>query len=241
MRLSKLPELNCDLGEDMSNEELIIPLIDTASIACGGHFGDEISIKESLTLAGKFSVKVGAHPSYPDQENFGRKTLQIEFTTLTASLKEQVDRFKQVAANLNIAMDHIKFHGALYNDAMANAGLAQNICKWLSENYRGIPIFVSPASQMLFWAEQFGLKTRLEVFGDRAYLDNYQLQSRTEANSLFTSIDTVEPHLRSIIEQNQIITISGKKVPVDPETLCFHGDNPGLMDFLPILREKYWR
>jgi UPF0271 protein len=241
MKSSKLPKINCDLGEGVQDEEKVFSLIDYASIACGGHFGNETTISQSLIFAKESGVKVGAHPSYPDQESFGRKTLQIEFTDLTGSLKEQVDRFNRVAANLDLVMDHIKFHGALYNDAMSNADLAQNLCKWLSENHKSIPIFVSPSSQMLFWAEQFGLKTRLEVFGDRAYLDNYRLQLRSEENSLFSSLDRVKLHIQSIIEQNQIITASGKKIPVEAKTLCFHGDNPGLMDFLPILREKYWK
>jgi UPF0271 protein len=94
---------------------------------------------------------------------------------------------------------------------------------------------------MLFWAEQFGLKTRLEVFGDRAYQDNYQLLPRTESMPLFTTLKEVDEHIRFIIEEQQILTNSGNKIPVLAETLCFHGDNPGLMNFLPIIRHKYWK
>lgn len=240
MKPSKLPKINCDLGEGIPREEEIYPLIDCASIACGGHFGDDISINRSLLLAKNFSVKVGAHPSYPDPANFGRKSITIEFNLLTETLKTQIHSFEKVADKLELSMDHIKFHGALYNNAMSNALLAQQLCKWLSSQYKKIPIFVSPGSQMLFWAEQFGLKTRLEVFGDRAYQDNYHLLPRSEAGSLFSTLEKVDEHLRSIILERQIISSSGKKLPVQAETICFHGDNPGLMDFLPIIRQKYW-
>jgi UPF0271 protein len=241
MRSSKLPKINCDLGEGIANEQEIFPWIDCGSIACGGHFGDEASIASSLKLALANGVKVGAHPSYPDQENFGRKSMKLDLGALTASLNEQIDRFQLVANQLGMPSDHIKFHGALYNDAMANAELAQNLCKWLSLQYKRIPIFVSPGSQMLFWAEQFGLKTRLEVFGDRAYQANYQLVARSEADSLFTTMENVDAHIRPILLERQILTSTGKKIPAIAETVCFHGDNPGLMNFLPIIRKKYWK
>ncbi len=241
MRPSKLPKINCDLGEGVPIEEEIYPFIDCASIACGGHFGDQASIESSLQLAKVAAVKVGAHPSYPDRADFGRKSMNLEFADLAASLREQITLFSGVAQQMEIKIDHIKFHGALYNDAMANSTLAQNLCEWLSGHFKQIPIFVSPGSQMLFWAERFGLKTRLEVFGDRAYQDNYQLLPRTKHKSLFTTLKEVDEHIRFIIEEQQIITNSGNKIPVLAETLCFHGDNPGLMSFLPIIREKYWK
>ena len=241
MSRNPTPKINCDLGEGIPKEEEIFPLIDCASIACGGHFGDEKSILASLKLAKENKVKVGAHPSYPDRANFGRKSMKLEFSILKTSIQEQLDLFTLVAKTQEVAMDHIKFHGALYNDAMSNGILAQNLCHWLSSHHKRTPIFVSPSSQMLFWAEQYGLKTRLEVFGDRAYQDNYQLLYRSEPNSLFTTLKEVEAHLDSIILDQQILTHSGKKLPAYSETLCFHGDNPGLMNFLPILRKKYWK
>jgi UPF0271 protein len=241
MRPNKLPKINCDLGEGVVNEQEIYSWIDCGSIACGGHFGDEASIAFSLKLAKANGVKVGAHPSYPDQKNFGRKSMQLEFGALTASLHEQIDRFQLVAKQLEMPTDHIKFHGALYNDAMANADLAQDLCEWLSIHFEQIPIFVSTGSQMLFWAEQFRLETRLEVFGDRAYEANYQLVARSEVGSLFTTMEQVDSHIRPIIQDRQILTNSGKKIPSRADTLCFHGDNPGLMNFLPIVRKKYWK
>lgn len=241
MNRNHIPKINCDLGEGIPKEEEIFSWIDCASIACGGHFGDKSSILASIKLAKEYNVKVGAHPSYPDRANFGRKSMNLQFSILAASIQKQLDLFTLIARDQEVSIDHIKFHGALYNDAMSNALLAQDLCQWLSNHHKGTPIFVSPGSQMLFWAEQFGLKTRLEVFGDRAYQDNYQLLPRSESNSLFTTLKEVETHLDSIIYAQQILTHSGKKLPAQAETLCFHGDNPGLMNFLPILRKKYWK
>ena len=233
--------VNCDLGEGMPNEPQIIPWIDLASVACGGHFGDKGTIASTLELVRKYGKKAGAHPSYPDRLNFGRKSLDIKPGELIQSLWDQIGLFKEEAAKKEIHVDHIKFHGALYNDAAENPELAQILVEFLERNFPNIPLFVPPHSEIEKIALGAKLPVRLEVFGDRAYEDNYKLVSRKIENSLFTQTNHVVSHLESILNFGQIRTFSGGLIPVKADTLCFHGDNPGIMDFLPLVRDRFWK
>lgn len=232
--------INCDLGEGVSNEHLIIPWIDVASVACGGHFGNKDSIKATLHLIEEFGKKAGAHPSYPDQENFGRKTLDISHNDLVISLKNQVNLFLEVADSMHTPIDHIKFHGALYNDAAEQQVLAELLADFLKGNFPDTPLFVPPHSELEKAAVKCGLPFRLEIFGDRAYLPNYRLVGRNQTNSLLTQPEPVISHLESILLLGQIKTYSGELIPIETDTLCFHGDNPGILEFLPKIRREFW-
>ncbi len=236
----QLPEINCDLGEGVPGEELIFPYIDTASVACGGHTGTEESIRATLELAKEFGKKAGAHPSYPDRENFGRKSMSLSPEALKSSLIEQIQAFLHVADALEVPIDHIKFHGALYNDAAKDAELADFLTDLLGSQWPKVPVFVPPHSCMEEMSKKKGLPYRLELFGDRAYLANYQLAPRSSEGSLLTDQNTIERQLLHLFREGQLQTIDGIMIPVKADTLCFHGDNPGIHNFLPYLRKTYW-
>lgn len=233
--------LNCDLGEGITDEELILPHIDVASVACGGHFGNQQTIKRTLTLIKRFEKKAGAHPSYPDLENFGRKSISIHPKDLINSLRDQINFFLKVAEKEKVVPNHLKFHGALYNDAAANVGLAIELATFLKKEFDQIPLFVPPHSEIEKAAIQVGLPVRLEIFGDRAYEDNYKLVSRSKVNSLLTQKHQVISHLESILNHEQIKTVSGGSIPIHADTICVHGDNPGIMEFLPFIRNQFWK
>lgn len=233
--------LNCDLGEGMKNEASIIPFIDLASVACGGHFGDRNSIRETLTLIKRLGKKAGAHPSYPDRENFGRNSMLIEPEVLIQSLRNQILLFIEVDEQEEIGCDHIKFHGALYNDAAENQDLALALALFLKREFPEIPLFVPPHSEIQKAAKELDLPHKLEVFGDRAYRNDYKLLSRSVENSLFTQKKQVISHMESILEHKQIQTTTGDFIPIQADTICFHGDNPGIMEFLPFVRDQFWK
>lgn len=233
--------LNCDLGEGLANESLIIPWIDLASVACGGHCGDQHSIRETLILVKRFGKMAGAHPSYPDWENFGRKTMDISSEDLLQSLRAQLLLFLVVAEKEQITIDHIKFHGALYNDAAEKRQLAVLLAVFLKHEFPNIPLFVPPNSEIEKAVKEMNIPFKLEVFGDRAYQNNYKLLSRTEENSLFTKKKQVFYHLKSIIEFNQIQTPTGELLPIKADTICIHGDNPGILEFLPFVCLQFWK
>jgi 5-oxoprolinase (ATP-hydrolysing) subunit A len=240
MTITHSLEINCDLGEGIPQEEKIYPWIDSASIACGGHFGDTKSIRDSLLLAQKYQVKVGIHPSYPDRENFGRKSLNLSLKQLEDSLLEQIRLFKSVSSELGIEPDHLKFHGALYNDAAKNFLLAENLSGFLKRNLPSLYVLVPPFSEMEKAAKATGLKTKLEIFGDRTYQDNYLLLERDQPKALLTELEDIDLQLSNIFQENALVSSSGKKLTIQADTLCFHGDNPGILEFLPSLRLKYW-
>jgi len=235
-----LPQINCDLGEGVAWEEQIFPFVDVASLACGGHFGTQESLDASLALAIKYGKKVGAHPSYPDRENFGRVSISIPFGELIESIKQQIEWFKESAGAHNLTLDHIKFHGALYNDAAKDSDLAHLLTGFLIENYPETPLLVPPHSQLEKRAQEKGVLIRLEVFADRAYTADYLLSSRSIKGSLLKDLDSVEPQVKRLLFEGQLLSMEGIQLPIQADTLCFHGDNPGIVDFLSILRKRYW-
>ncbi|GAA0881295.1 5-oxoprolinase subunit PxpA [Algoriphagus jejuensis] len=233
--------INCDLGEGIPHEDKIIPWIDLASIACGGHIGDRNSIAASLDLVRKFEKKAGAHPSYPDRINFGRKTLIIARNDLINSVKKQIQLYLEIASFKGIPADHIKFHGALYNDAAEDQALAELLATFLKNEFPGIPLFVPPQSELEKAALANQLPIRLEIFGDRAYQDDLKLAPRKTQNSLLIQTNQVISHLETILLSGQLTTWSGTLVPIQADTLCFHGDNPGILEFLPQVRKRFWQ
>jgi UPF0271 protein len=235
-----LPQINCDLGEGVVWEEEIFPFIDVASLACGGHYGTQASLDASLLLAKKYNKKVGAHPSYPDKVNFGRFSLSISSEELIKQITQQIDWFVATASIHGILMDHIKFHGALYNDAAKDPGLASLLTGFLAQFYPSIPLLVPPQSQLEKEAKAKGLLIRLEVFADRSYASNYQLSPRSQEGSLLQTLEEVDSQLNRLIFEGKLLSQTGEYLPIAAETLCFHGDNPSILDFLPTLRKRYW-
>jgi len=235
-----LPQINCDLGEGVAWEEEIFPFVDVASLACGGHFGTQESLDASLALASKYGKKVGAHPSYPDRENFGRVSIKLPVGDLIDSIRQQIEWFTKTAQAHHLSLDHIKFHGALYNDGAKDSDLANLLTDFLLENYLQTPLLVSPHSELEKKAKEKGLSIRLEVFADRAYTADYLLSSRSLEGSLLQDITSVEPQVKRLLFEGQLMSMEGVQLPIQADTLCFHGDNPGILDFLPILRKRFW-
>ena len=235
-----LPQINCDLGEGVAWEEGIFPFIDVASLACGGHYGTQESLDNSLNLAKKFNKKVGAHPSYPDRINFGRVTQNIPTEDLLEQIGHQIGWFVECAWAHKVPMDHIKFHGALYNDAATDPALARFLTSFLAAVYPTIPLLVPPHSQLEHHAQLKGIPIRLEVFADRSYTSNYQLSPRSQEGSLLKTLESVDSQVNRLIFEGKLMSQTGEYLPIVADTLCFHGDNPSIVDFLPTLRKRYW-
>lgn len=232
-------DINCDLGEGMPDDALMMPFLGSCNIACGGHFGDGVTMQKALLLAKENSVNVGAHPSYPDKENFGRKSLNLEFEFLEHSLISQIHDFQKVCLSQNLYFHHIKPHGALYNDLAKDEKLATFFLKLMQKHFQNILLYCPPNSKIATLAPNYGVKIFLEVFADRSYNDDLSLVARSYPKALLTNIEEVEEHLRPIIFEKKIRTLSGQLISVDAQTVCVHGDNPSALAILKMIRSNF--
>jgi UPF0271 protein len=232
-------DINCDLGEGMPDDALMMPFLGSCNIACGGHFGDGMTMQKALLLAKDNCVNVGAHPSYPDKENFGRTSLNLAFDFLQDALISQIHDFQNACRSQNMDMHHIKPHGALYNDLAKNENLATFFLKLMQKHFNDIPIFSPPNSKIAILAPIYGVKTILEVFADRSYNDDLTLVDRTHPKALLTCIEEVKEHLLPVIFEKKIRTISGKLISVEAQTVCVHGDNPSALAILSLIRSNF--
>ncbi len=230
--MEKSIDLNCDLGEWRTPEgamldEAIMPYISSCNVACGGHIGDEDSMRTTIQLAQKYGVLVGAHPSYPDQENFGRVVLEITQEELSESLESQILLFKNLVEETGSQLHHIKPHGALYNHAAKDEETAITLLSVIKKVAPNVPIYLPHGSISASIAEDFGIRVINEVFADRTYEDDLSLRSRTLSGSVLDDEADVIAQLRNMILNNQVLTYSGLLKPIKAQTVCLHSDTPG--------------
>lgn len=233
----KTIDINCDVGEGIGNEARLMPYISSCNIACGGHAGDEASMKEVVALAKKHNIKIGAHPSFPDRENFGRKLMDIAPDDLLESLIQQILALKGQADVLQVPVNHIKFHGALYNASAKDRTLA-SICilalkKTLPEAYLYAPIDSVIARE----AEEHSIKVKYEAFADRRYNSDLSLVSRKEPHAVIHDKAEVVQHLENMILHNQVKTIDNTFVAIQADTFCVHGDTKNAVELIQYIYE----
>lgn len=228
-------DLNCDVGEGVGNEAQLFPLISSCNIACGGHAGDETSIRAILKLAEQHQVKAGAHPSYPDRENFGRISLDITDEALAMSIKKQLKGFFDIADEEDIPVHHIKPHGALYNDIARDARLANLFLAAIADYLPGRILYAPYGSVIAELALKSGVEVCYEAFADRNYNENLSLVSRKQENALITDPDSMNAQVLRILKDQQVQSVEGSLVPIQAQTFCVHGDTPDAVSLLKKL------
>ncbi|WP_242009212.1 LamB/YcsF family protein [Robertkochia solimangrovi] len=231
-------DINCDLGEGLNNEAEIMPLIDSCNIACGGHAGDRVSIAECLRLSELYSVKPGAHPSYPDKLNFGRMSMELPEEELIHQLEYQMDLMLEVVVESGIDLHHIKAHGALYNDIARNHKLASVYLRAMEPYKDRLFLYVPWNSAVAEVALENGYKVRYEAFGDRNYNDDLSLVSRHSDQAVLTSKDQVLTHIKEMFENQRVKTVNGLYKTLKADTFCIHSDTENAVDILKYLRES---
>ena len=231
-------DINCDVGEGMNNEHLIMPFISSCNIACGGHFGNKKTIDETLKLAIQNNVLVGAHPSFPDQKNFGRTVLKITEAALKQSIVAQLDLFLGCLANCNLKIHHIKPHGALYNLIAKDKLEAVKFIKITKKYLQNCFLYVPYNSKIAEVALENNIKIKYEAFADRNYNDDLTLVSRTQENAIILDTDAITKHLVRMVKTNTVATISGSEKEIKAATFCIHGDNENSVGILPVLATK---
>lgn len=227
-------DINCDVGEGVANEHLLMQYISSCNIACGGHFGNEKTIDETIRLALKSKVKIGAHPSFPDTKNFGRKVMNISNSELRKSLDSQLQLFKQRVLKQKGLINHVKPHGALYNLVAKDKSTATILVDVIKQSFENIKIYVPYNSVIEKVAKEHSLEIVYEAFADRNYNEDLSLVSRLQKNAVITDPKLVYNHLYSMINKNKVATITNTEVIIKASTFCVHGDNKNALE---ILRE----
>lgn len=230
--------INCDVGEGIGNEAELLPLISSCNIACGGHAGNLSSMSEVVKLAKKHSVKVGAHPSYPDKTNFGREVMKISDSELRQSILNQLRTFEGVLKKEGVQLHHIKAHGALYNETAKNDKLAERYLNTIKEYKSKIYLYVPYGSIIANVAVEKGFKLMYEAFGDRNYNKDLSLVSRKLDDALIQEPEKVLQHSLSIIKEGNVKVSTGEKIKIKAETICIHGDTPSALKILMYLSQE---
>ena len=237
MSTNKTIDLNCDLGEGIGNEAALMPYISSCNLACGGHAGDEATMDYVVQLAKKYAVGVGAHPSFPDRENFGRKNMHIPFAELEISLKHQIDQVIQICNAHKTPLHHIKAHGALYNMCEKDRDYAAFFIDFVHRFYPDVPVY-APFNSMISELAEGKIKILFEAFADRNYEADGSLVSRTENNALIKDEKALLDHVLNMIGKNEIHTVSGSTLNAKIDTICVHGDTPKAVDLIRFLKTE---
>ncbi|MCF7567959.1 5-oxoprolinase subunit PxpA [Sabulilitoribacter arenilitoris] len=231
-------DINVDLGEGIGNELEIMPYITSCNIACGGHAGDTKTMHEMVKLAKMYGVKIGAHPSFPDKDNFGRKILEMPSVVLFKSIKKQIKDLLNVTKNENARLHHIKLHGALYNLASIDKKTAKIIIKTIKSMAIPVKLYVPYQSVIASVAIQNNISIAYEAFADRNYNDNLTLVSREKSNAIIFDKATMFNHVYRMISTQKVKTITNKEVAIKADTFCIHGDSPDAVKLVKSLKEK---
>ena len=231
--------LNADLGEGTNIEKVIMPFLSSCSIACGGHTGDADTMSEAIQIAVESNVKIGAHPSYPDKDGFGRIPISISNKDLSKSLISQINSLKQILNDFQINLDHIKPHGALYNLSAKNYDLAMLLIEVMIQNFYDVFLYVPSGSLIEKLALENSVKIKKEVFLDRNYNSDNSLVSRNNDNAIIKSSKLMFDRIENITKNGFLLSLNGKKIFLKADTFCIHGDSPNIVDYLNELNDIY--
>lgn len=216
--------LNADLGEGCGNDAGILPFIDLANIACGGHAGDTNTIETTIKLAKQHNVVMGAHPGYPDRAGFGRQLMPLTAGELTASLTEQLQLIDSIAKSLGCHLNHIKPHGALYNQAEQDSALANQLVAVFAAFNPQLSIIGLAGGQLIAAARAVGLATLEEGFIDRRYQPNGQLTARDSAGAVISSDSEAISQAKQLLTSSSVTAVDNSVTSLRCDTLCLHGD-----------------
>lgn len=231
-------DINCDVGEGIGNESDLFPHITSCNIACGAHAGDEKTMLRVVQLSNKFGIKVGAHPSYPDKENFGRRSMSMSKTDLKNSIRGQIGLLNSIVVREGMKLNHIKAHGALYNDIAAHRELSVDFLKAISDFREEVSVFVPPCSVISAEAKKNGFKIALEAFGDRGYQPDLSLVSRQFPDAVISQPETVLERVVSMVREQTVRSATGEDVSIRADTYCIHGDTPNALQILMYLSSE---
>jgi len=231
-------DINADLGEGSGHDEELFELISSANIATGFHAGDSDSMHGAITTAKKHGVAVGAHPSFFDRENFGRKELKISTPEIFDAVAYQLGVFQAIASAVGVQPNHVKPHGALYNMAVRDQELADSIARAIGSVDPQLILFAPDKSELARAGDAHGLQIAREIFADRNYLNDGWLVPRTRPDALLRDPNEAAQRVLRMLREGKVRSVEGGDVDVRGETICVHGDTPGAVEFARELRSQ---
>jgi 5-oxoprolinase (ATP-hydrolysing) subunit A len=231
-------DLNADLGEGCDNDEALLGLVSSANIACGWHAGDATTMRQCVRWALAKGVAIGAHPSFPDRENFGRSTMRLPPEEIVAGMLYQIGALAAIVKAEGGRLSHVKPHGQLYNQAVKEPELADAICEAVRLFDPGLRFVGLAGSGMLAAAERAGLTPVGEVFADRGYLPDGSLVPRSQPGALIDDEAQALAQTLSLVRDHRVTAIDGSSVAVNAQTVCLHGDGPHALVFAQRIRER---
>ena len=235
--------INCDLGEKSKHHSNkhdpdLLEIVNSANIACGYHAGDEATMSKVIDISIKNDVSIGAHPSFNDPENFGRKRINLNSDEVKKLIFDQYEILQTVASKYSENVTHIKPHGALNNMACEDIDLATTIAKAINEISKDMIYLVPTGSKMETAAKKLNMKIACEIFADRNYEDDGNLVSRSKSNALITDPEQAKIHVLQMVKSQSINCLSGKQIPCKIDSVCIHGDNKSSLATAKSIKEN---
>ncbi|WP_136481280.1 5-oxoprolinase subunit PxpA [Cognatitamlana onchidii] len=231
-------DINADVGEGVGNESEIMPFISSCNIACGGHAGGIKTMRTVVGLAKENKVKIGAHPSFPDKENFGRQIIDMPCTALYTSIKNQIKDLIEVLDDYHLQIHHVKPHGALYNLAAVDEKTAQVVVEVMRGLMLRAKLYVPYKSVIAKVAIEQNIPIMYEAFADRNYNDDLTLVSRDLDYAIIDNADAMFDHVFRMVTSNKVKTWSGKLKAIEADTFCMHGDHPKAFNLISELTKR---
>ena len=234
--------INCDLGESSKlhsteNDPLLLEIVNSANIACGYHAGDKPTMEQTIKISKKNAVSIGAHPSFNDRENFGRKRINLPSNEITKLIIDQINILFEIADKFRMKVTHVKPHGALNNMACEDYDLAKVISESIIKANKDLIFLVPTGSQMEKAGKKLGMKIAAEIFADRNYEDNGNLVSRAKDNAMITDPEIAKKHVIKMVENQALDCYSGKQIPCEIDSVCVHGDGKSAVNTAKQIKE----
>lgn len=220
-------DLNADVGEGIGQDPELVPLVTSVNVACGVHAGDAATMRATVRLARAHGVAVGAHPSFPDRAGFGRRAMTLSAAEIEDTVAAQVRTLSDVASGEGVRLQHAKAHGALYNVAAADEGVANAVVRGIVRAGSGLIVFAPPRSQLLAAAQRAGLPIAREAFADRAYTRDGALVPRDRPGAVIDDADAVVARALTMVRDGAVTSVEGSQVLLQVDTICVHGDTAG--------------
>ena len=235
--------INCDLGEkskfhSIENDPKLLKIVNSANIACGFHAGDEETMNMVVKISKLNKVSIGAHPSFKDPENFGRKKIKLSSPEVTKLIIDQYEILQKICEKHDEDVTHIKPHGALNNMACEDLDLANTIAKAIKSVDKNIIFLVPTGSKMEIAAKKLNMKIACEIFADRNYEDDGNLVSRSKKHALIINPEIAKKHVLKMVKNQAINCYSGKQIPCEIDSVCIHGDNKSSLETAKSIKEN---